>query len=133
MCNCDFCKIIEKKLDAFVIHETDKNIVFLDYEPINEGHVLIVPKVHVASITDIPNDTLTEINEIIKKIVSIYQKEYGAKGYSIMQNGGEFCDYGHFHMHVFPRFKNDGFGWTDSERPVEYSEKVAEKIRKAFK
>lgn len=129
---CDFCKIIEKKIDAFIIHETDKNIVFLDYSPINEGHVLIVPKRHAASITDMSSDILTEINEIIKKIVIRYEQEYGAKGYSIMQNGGEFCDYGHFHIHVFPRFKDDGFGWKDSGRMHEYSENVAEKLRKAF-
>lgn len=129
---CDFCKIIEKKIDAFIIHETDKNIVFLDYAPINEGHVLIVPKFHAASIVDISSDTLAEINEIIKKIVIIYEKEYGAEGYSIMQNGGKFCDYGHYHMHVFPRFKDDGFAWKDSGIRYDYSVKVAEKIRKAF-
>ncbi len=99
----------------------------MDYAPINEGHVLIVPKFHAASIVDISSDTLAEINEIIKKIVIIYEQEYGAEGYSIMQNGGEICDYGHYHMHVFPRFKDDGFEWKDSGIRYDYSIKVAEK------
>lgn len=129
---CDFCKIINKEIDAFIVHETDKNIVFLDYAPINEGHVLIVPKIHKSSILNMPNETLAEINEIIKKIVAIYEKEYGAKSYSIMQNGGECCDYGHYHMHVFPRYKADGFGWTDAGKKYEFSQNVANKIRKAF-
>lgn len=84
---CDFCKIIDKELDAFVVCETDKNIAFLDYEPINEGHVLIVPKIHTDSIVNIPDDVLMDMNGIIRKMVCAYQKVYGAEGYSIMQNG----------------------------------------------
>lgn len=119
-------------MEAYIVCETDKDIVFLDYEPINEGHVLIVLKVHTDSIVDIPNDFLMDMNEMVRKVGCAYQKVYGAEGYSIMQNGGSCCDYGHFHMHVFPRFGNDGFGWTDSERPSDYSGEVAEKLRKAL-
>lgn len=46
-----------------------------------------------------------------------------------MQDGGKCCDYGHFHMHIFPRFDGDGFGWTDSYRPSEYSQRVASVLR----
>lgn len=45
---------------------------------------------------------------------------------------GEFCDFGHFHVHVFPRYKEDGFGWTYPQGSFEYSEEIADKIRKAF-
>ena len=120
-----------RKNDAFVVYETDKNIAFLDYEPINEVHVLIVPKIHTDSSVNIPNDFLMDMNEIIRKMVCVYQKVYNAEGYSIMQNGGSCCDYGHFHMHVFSRFDNDGFGWIESEKPSDYSEKIAEKLRRA--
>lgn len=130
MCNCDFCKIISKELDTSLVYETDKNIAFLDYGPINEGHVLICPKMHEDSITKIPNDTLIDMIELIRKLVTAFEKEYGAKGYGIMQNGGENCDYGHFHMHVFPRFEGDGFGWTYSEISHDHSKEVAAKLRK---
>lgn len=129
---CDFCKIIKKELATQVVYETEQNIAFLDYAPINEGHVLICPKIHAASIVDMPAETLAEIAEIIKKIVVLYEKEYGAKGYSVMQNGGECCEYGHFHVHIFPRYPDDGFGWTDSGKEYAHSESVAEKIRRAF-
>lgn len=127
---CDFCKIINKELDSFVVHETEKNIVFLDYCPINEGHVLICPKIHEDSITKIPDDTLVDMAGIIRKIVGAFESEYGAKGYSIMQNGGANCDYGHFHVHVFPRYEGDGFGWTDSGKSHEFSQKVVDKLKK---
>lgn len=129
---CDFCKIINKEIESHVVYETDKSIAFLDYGPINEGHVLVCPKIHADSITDIPDDTLLDITTVLKKLVNVYKSEYGAKSYSIMQNGGECCDYGHFHMHIFPRYDGDGFGWTDSGIQHEYSDRVAEKIRKAL-
>lgn len=129
---CDFCKIIKKELDTDIVYETERNIVFLDYAPINEGHVLICPKLHADSIVDMPAETLAEICELIKKIVKVYEKEYGAKGYSVMQNGGECCEYGHFHVHVFPRYSEDGFGWTDSGKEYEHSSRVAALVRTAF-
>lgn len=44
----------------------------------------------------------------------------------------EFCDFGHGHFHVFPRYKNDGFGWTASKGKFEYSQDVANKIRRVL-
>lgn len=46
------------------------------------------------------------------KVTSVIKKVFKADGYSIMQNGGYFNDIGHYHMHVFPRYRGDGFGWT---------------------
>ncbi|MCQ2529325.1 MAG: HIT family protein [Saccharofermentans sp.] len=126
---CDFCKIINKEIKAYVPYESDKNIVFLDYEPINEGHVLICPKVHEDSITKIPDDVLKDMLVIIRKVVAAFEARYGAKGYTIMQNGGANCDYGHFHVHVFPRFEGDGFGWFDSCKPHAYNQEVSDGLK----
>lgn len=46
-----------------------------------------------------------------------------------MQNGGEFNDIGHYHMHIFPRFKGDGFGWTFSEAKHDFSQKIATELK----
>ena len=46
-----------------------------------------------------------------------------------MQNGGQFNDIGHYHMHIFPRYIMDGFGWTDSGKKQDSSDRVAAKIR----
>ena len=53
-------------------------------------------------------------------------------GYSIMQNGGEFNDIGHYHLHIFPRFKGDGFGWTSGEGKKSCGKEVAAKLRSAI-
>lgn len=129
MGECVFCKIINNQVPCHKIYESERVKAFLDIEPINEGHVLMVPKVHEATIDKIPLETLTEIMEVAQKVVAALEKVYPMKGYSIMQNGGEFCDFGHAHFHVFPRYQQDGFGWTYPEGPFEYSEKVAGKIR----
>lgn len=129
---CPFCKIIKKQAEAHVIYESENIIAFLDIDPINEGHVLIVPKLHEASIDSIPINIVTEIMETAQKVVIALKEVYHIEGYSIMQNGGEFCDFEHGHFHVFPRYKNDGFGWTYPEGPFESSDKVAQKIRKVI-
>lgn len=57
------------------------------------------------------------------------KESYGNEGYSIMQNGGKFCDFGHAHFHVFPRYDNDGFGWTYGNEEKDVNEEIAERIR----
>ena len=126
---CDFCKIINKQIPAYVVYEGEQLISFLDIAPIHEGHVLIVPKQHVDSIEKLSDEEIIDIMSVARKVVVALKDIYGNEGYSIMQNGGKFCDYGHAHFHVFPRYDNDGFGWTYPEGESEYSERVAEKLR----
>lgn len=131
---CVFCEINNNNISCKLIHETDFIKAILDADPINEGHILILPKIHTDNIDEIPISVINEMMMLAQKIVPIYRKIYGANGYSIMQNGGDFCDFGHFHLHLFPRYKEDGFGWTyPSGGPFEYSQSVADKIRSKLK
>lgn len=104
-------------------------ISFLDIDPINEGHVFIVSKQHVHTIEELFDETLMDIMGVAKKIVTTLKEIYGNEGYSIMQNGGKFCDFGHVHFHVFPRYDNDGFGWTYGSEEKDVNEEIAERIR----
>ncbi len=108
MCECVFCH--KEQIVTDFVYEDELVIAFMDMDPINEGHVLIVPKQHVDSIVELSEDMLTAIMSVAKKIVLALNEIYGNEGYSIMQNGGKFCDFGHAHFHVFPRYENDGFG-----------------------
>ena len=126
---CIFCDIAEHKTKAVVVYENDDIMAFLDSSPINEGHVLIIPKKHYLDADEMPDELLSDIITVSKRIVSAIKKTYKPSGYSIMQNGGQFNDTGHYHMHVFPRYQNDGFGWTDSGEKYDSSEEVAAKIR----
>ena len=104
-------------------------ISFLDIEPINEGHVLIVPKQHVNTIEELSDEILMDIMGVAKKVVTALKVVYGNEGYSVMQNGGKFCDFGHAHFHVFPRYDKDGFGWTYRSEEKDVNEEIAERIR----
>ena len=130
---CLFCDIADHKITgAHIVNETVKTIAFLDIAPVNEGHVLIIPKLHVDSIIDLPDEYVLEITEITRKLVNAYEKIYGAKGYGVMQNGGANCEFGHFHFHVFPRLENDGYDWIYPDGEKEVSESVAERLKNAM-
>lgn len=130
MCECVFCKIIEKKLPSYPIFENENVIAILDIDPINEGHVLVIPKKHVNAIDELPTEMFMEAMVLAQKIVKALKECYHADGYSIMQNGGQFCDFGHCHIHIFPRYVNDGFSWNYSDEEFKCSEEIAEKIKK---
>lgn len=79
-----------------------------------------------------PVDLFKHISEISQKIIKTIKLVYKPSGYSIMQNGGEFNDIGHYHLHIFPRYENDEFGWTYSNNLKEKSQESANKIAQSI-
>ena len=130
--SCTFCKIANKEIESNIVYESNNSIAFLDIDPINEGHILIVPKEHHLDIEELPADILNEIMELSQRIVKALKETYKPDGYSIMQNGGKFNEIGHFHLHIFPRYINDGFVWTTNEKEISVSQEIANNIRKAL-
>lgn len=129
---CVFCDIANKKIEVSVVYQNNNVMAFLDYEPINEGHILLIPKKHYLDVDELPAELLKELMETSQKLVTAVKKVYQPEGYSIMQNGGAFNDVGHYHLHIFPRYSGDGFGWTDSGKQFEHSQNVADKIVEAL-
>lgn len=125
---CVFCKIANKEQVVYTVYETDNVMAFLDYDPINEGHILLIPKKHYLDVDELPSKLLAELMETSQKLVKAIKKAYNPEGYSIMQNGGKFNDVGHYHLHIFPRYTEDGFCWTASDMQFNYSQEVADKI-----
>ena len=130
---CVFCKIAHHNGNAHIVYENQNLSCFLDRDPINEGHILVIPKVHCASLDELPEEIAAEIIRTVRYILAALKRTYDFPGYSIMQNGGEFCDFGHIHFHIFPRYHGDGFGWTfGKSTPEAYNENVAKKIKEAM-
>ena len=126
---CVFCQIVNSKINAEIIYERDNIIVFLDNDPINEGHILIIPKDHLLDLDDLPICLAEEIMNLATLLVKVLKNIYIPDGYSIMQNGGKFNDIGHFHLHVFPRYIEDQFGWTCSDSVFPTDESVGKIIK----
>ena len=128
---CIFCH--KENIVTDFIYEDDTVMVFMDMDPINEGHVLLVPKEHYLDVDEVPDEVLSHLMIVSKKVVAALKEVYNPDGYSIMQNGGEFNDVGHYHLHIFPRYKGDGFGWTYGEGINEVSTEIAKRIKESIR
>lgn len=116
---CIFCSIANKEVPANIVYEDEYVSGFLDMDPINEGHILIIPKKHFLDVDELDVESAFAIMKASMIITKAIKNLYKPNGYSIMQNGGKFNDVGHYHMHVFPRYDGDGFGWTYGEDKTE--------------
>ncbi|ALC90720.1 HIT family hydrolase [Bacillus sp. FJAT-18017] len=134
MKNCIFCKIIAKEEDAYIIFENDYVCCFLDKYPINRGHVLVVPKKHYSEFVEVDDESLTRIMSVSKHIAAGLQALLKTDGITIMQNNGAFKDVDHYHMHIIPRFLDDGFSWVEPEMVVSPEEfvEISSLLRETF-
>ncbi|MCM1122606.1 MAG: HIT family protein [Eubacterium sp.] len=128
MSECVFCH--REQIVTDFIYEDALVMAFMDMDPINEGHVLLVPKQHYLDVDEIPDELLAHLMIVSKKIVTALKNVYHPDGYSIMQNGGAFNDIGHYHLHIFPRYEGDGFGWTHGSGTKDVNAAAAERIKR---
>lgn len=119
---CVFCEIISKKEKAYIIYENDYVCCFLDKFPINKGHVLVVPKKHYQEFSEVDSNSLKEVILTAQKITQALEVLLNTDGITILQNNGVFKDVEHYHMHIVPRFKDDGFSWVEPEIDVNYDD-----------
>jgi histidine triad (HIT) family protein len=106
--DCIFCKIVNNEIPSYTIYEDDIVKVFLDINPSSDGHMLVIPKKHFENILDIDLDTLSHINSIEKKMYMLLKEKLNVDGVTICQNNEYGQDVKHFHVHLTPRYKNDG-------------------------
>ncbi len=116
--NCIFCKIAKGEIPSEKIYEDEIALAFLDINPVNLGHTLIVPKKHFNNIYDVDENTLAYIMKIAQK-VSIALKKIGADGVNVTMNNDK--DAGqvifHLHIHVIPRLKGDALPLWPGRKP----------------
>lgn len=106
---CIFCEIVHKKVEAYIIYENEHVCCFLDKSPINLGHLLIVPKTHYQEFNDVDKTSLNEVINLAQKMSKALETLFLTDGLTILQENGIFKDVDHYHMHVIPRYKDDGF------------------------
>lgn len=118
MNDCIFCQILEGNIPSSVVYKDDLCTAFLDIQPVNDGHVLIIPNKHVESIADLDDETTARMFIVAKRINRALSKtRLKCEGINYFLADGEaaFQEVFHAHLHCFPRYKEDGFGLTFGE------------------
>lgn len=122
MGTCIFCEIISKNEDACIIYENDYICCFLDKYPINKGHLLVVTKKHYQEFREVDQDSLKQVILASQQAAVALESLLNTDGITIMQDNGIFKDVEHYHMHIIPRFLNDGFTWIEPKIEVSNEE-----------
>ena len=107
--DCIFCKIIKEDIPSKTVFEDDIVKVFLDVNPNTEGHMLVVPKKHIADFTEMDDETLTHIHHVIKDMKELIYDKLGAIGLKIVNNYGCEQLVKHYHVHLIPVYKEGTF------------------------
>jgi histidine triad (HIT) family protein len=130
-----FKKIIAGEIPCDKVYEDDVAFAFLDINPVNPGHTLVIPKKWSAGFLDADKDTICELIPAIQKVAKAVKDATGAEGINIIQNEGEVAGQKvfHLHFHVIPRFKGDGLEhWHGKAVDDETAKALAEKIRNSL-
>ena len=92
------------------VYEDKNTLAFLDIKPFSRGHCLVVPKKHFESIFDISEDSLQRVAVVAKKISEKIKSTLKADGIRLSQSNGKAAgqEVMHFHLHIIPRYENDG-------------------------
>lgn len=110
---CIFCSIARGEMQASIVRETDSVLAMVDIQPVNPGHVLVIPKAHATYLADLDAKVGGEIFQLAMQVADgLRRSGLRCEGANLFLADGEVAgqEVFHVHLHVFPRFKGDGFG-----------------------
>lgn len=129
---CIFCKIANGEIPSKTIYEDEEFRVILDLGPATRGHALILPKDHYGNLFELPEEKAGRVFMLAKKMAAQMKEKLHADGFNIIQNNGTSAGQTvfHFHMHLIPRYENDGAHilWKPTEVTQEELEEVKVQI-----
>ncbi|KHO48516.1 MAG: Hit-like protein involved in cell-cycle regulation [archaeon GW2011_AR5] len=128
--DCIFCKIVRGEIPSKKVYEDKDTLAFLDINPANPGHTLVVPKKHSEDITKSDEEDIAKVMRVVKNITTNLKEKMNAIGVNVMQNNGKPAGQivAHTHFHVIPRYPNDVV--VISYQRVQLSDEQLEEIRK---
>lgn len=107
MNDCLFCKIINGDIPSKKIYESEFVIAFLDINPKETGHTLVVPKTHIDDIYQINSNDLENIRKDYFKVIEILKTKLNASGFTIATNVGSAQEIKHLHIHIIPKYDKE--------------------------
>lgn len=134
--NCIFCKIANGEIPSRTVYEDEDFRAILDLGPATKGHTLILPKDHAANLMELPEETAKKVLPLAGKIAAMLKDRLGCDGINLVQNNGEIAGQTvmHFHLHVIPRYVNDGQNilWKPTSPSAEELDEVLKEIGGAY-
>ena len=108
---CTFCDLIHGAGEVSICYEDAEAVAFMDVQPVNAGHVLVVPRRHFERIEDVPADLSAHLFRLASRLAPVVKSVAKAEGLNIVVNSGRAAgqDEPHYHVHVIPRCTGDGF------------------------
>ncbi|RLG20135.1 HIT family protein [Candidatus Micrarchaeota archaeon] len=135
--DCIFCKIAKGEMNAARIYEDEHCIAFLDINPVNKGHALVIPKKHYEAVLDMPEEEGVALAKASVKVGKAVKRATGADGINLVHNIGKAAGQlvFHAHVHLIPRFTMDNmhFDWSrkkyeSKDEQEEYRKKLEESL-----
>jgi len=131
---CIFCKIIDGEIPAVKVLDEELVVAFMDINPSTKGHMLVVPKNHAENIFEIPESDLVALIKAVKRCAKAVKEALKAEGITILQLNGTASDQivPHLHIHIIPRWKNDGLpisNWEMKPGDMKEVNNIARKIK----
>ncbi len=127
---CVFCKIVAGEIPTHKVYEDNNFLAFLDVNPANVGHTLVIPKVHISVLPQLPDELAATLAVLVKQLSGKIFEATGAEGVNILQNNGQAAGQvvPHVHFHIIPRFPEDkiSFAW-EPKKLIEDQFKEAQK------
>ncbi|MES1244086.1 MAG: HIT family protein [Acidobacteriota bacterium] len=135
--DCVFCQIVAGKREATFVWKDDLCVVFASINPLQPGHLLVVPRQHVENVYGLPEDVGAHILPVASRVGRAMKVTLGLDGLTLLQNNGKASGQAvfHFHLHLIPRHEGVEVFKTVVESPratPEQLESAVAPIRKAL-
>lgn len=111
--SCAFCEIIGEQAPASFVYDDEMAVAFMDIQPVNPGHVLVVPRAHASHLADLDPEVGGHLFRVgMRLAAALRRSSLRCEGINLYLADGEAAgqEVWHVHLHVVPRFRGDGFG-----------------------
>jgi histidine triad (HIT) family protein len=115
---CPFCAIAAGTEPAHVVWEDTASLAFLDRRPLFAGHLLLIPRAHHVTLTDLPTEIVGPLFVAARHLAAVVEEALEAEGTFVACNNRVSQSVAHFHLHIVPRRRRDGLrGFFWPRRP----------------
>ena len=134
--DCVFCKIRDGELPSMRVYEDDHTLAIMDINPLNAGHCLVITKAHAPTLWDAKPEDLQAAIATAQKVAVALRAALKPDGLNLLQANGAaaFQSVFHYHLHLIPRWNNDGkgFDWPVVAGDRAQIQAIGERLREAL-